>query len=312
MAQPQIQVLLSTYNGEKYIKEQLDSVLAQQGVSLNLLIRDDGSIDSTCSIIENYVEKNQGRILFSQGANSGAKGSFFKLIEQSSDGMDYYAFCDQDDIWEPGKLQRAVSLLKQEDNDLPLMYCSATRMVDNTLSYLGTWPSVPRKSLTLYNALVENIAVGCTMVMNRAAMELVKKHLPRDYANVIMHDWWVYLIVSAFGKVNFDDTPHLLYRQHGGNVLGGQTDGVLAKWRKRLKRFSQGQNHYILSNQARLFYSTFEPHLSDEHKKSILQFMNTLEQNAAHRMIYAIHSPFYRQSALDNLVLKVIYAARKV
>ncbi|ANS76044.1 hypothetical protein AWM70_16860 [Paenibacillus yonginensis] len=325
MTLPRIQVLLSTYNGEKYLREQLESVLSQQGAELHLLIRDDGSKDGTVRILKEFTVASPEAVHYIAGENKGAKGSFFELIAESSPGMDYYAFCDQDDVWMEDKLQRAVALLKQAYQNqeeaiatnrgalpIPLVYCSSTQMVDPELNPIGIWPGEPQKTPTVYNSLVENIAVGCTMVMNRAAMELIKEHLPQHPERVIMHDWWVYLVISTFGEVVFDKMSSILYRQHESNVQGGQTEGWLMKWKSRYNSFKKGQLGNKFSKQAEEFLDCYGELLFNEHKQAIQVFLDTLSKNVWLRFFYAVRTPFYRHSTLDNLVLKIIYTLGQV
>ncbi|MEK4512989.1 glycosyltransferase family 2 protein [Paenibacillus sp. FSL K6-2524] len=315
MKKQKILVLLSTYNGERYICEQLDSLLAQDGVSLSLYIRDDGSTDSTQTMIEDYVQRYPEIIKYYPTDNIGAKGSFFELMELAyvnKDDSDYFAFCDQDDVWDKQKLLRALILLNAENRTVPIMYCSTTQMVDAELLPLSVWPISPRKPLTMYNALVENVAVGCTTVFNKESIRLLISHLPKKQDHVIMHDWWSYLCISTFGKVVFDEKPFIKYRQHSSNVLGGNTDSWVGKWKKRFQRFSKGQNHYIISNQAREFYSCYKHLLELSDKNAIQNFLDSIERNGIQRLLYILRSPFYRQSSMDNLILKVIYTLGKV
>lgn len=308
-------MLLSTYNGEQYICEQLESLLEQEMVSLSLYIRDDGSTDSTKAMIEDYVQRYPEIINYNPSVNIGAKGSFFELMEKAfinKDDYDYFAFCDQDDVWDKQKLLRAVTFLSEENGKLPLMYCSATQMVDAGLQPLSIWPNSPNRPLTMYNALVENVAVGCTTVINHEALRLLTLHSPKNQNYVIMHDWWCYLCISALGMVIFDDKPLIKYRQHSSNVLGGSTDGWIGKWKKRFLRFSKGQNHYIISNQAREFYSCYKHLLEPDEENAIQDFINSIERSAIQRLLYIFRAPFYRQSPMDNLILKVIYTFGRV
>lgn len=308
-------VLLSTYNGEKYIEEQLDSLLKQEGVELHILIRDDGSKDSTVNVIRNIREHVSVPVKVLETKNSGAKASFFELLRIASDEhseFEYFAFCDQDDVWKPNKLRRAVTLLSQEDPNSPLMYCSATQMVDDKLSSLKVWPSPPGKKLSMYNALVENVAVGCTTVLNKMAFDLITSSLPSNADKVIMHDWWAYLCVSTFGKVIFDEEPFILYRQHSSNVLGGQTDNWITKWKKRFLRYFQGQNHYIIRNQAKEFYKCFNHQMDDIRRLDVQRFIEAASKPWTSRLAYTLRTPFYRQVAADNYIFRLIFSMGKI
>lgn len=315
MSLPKCLVLLSTYNGENYIEEQLDSLIKQEGVQLHILIRDDESKDSTINVINRFIAKFPKNIDLLKATNIGAKASFFELIKTAAaeyPDYEFYAFCDQDDVWLSGKLLRAVSTISNLHQQLPLMYCSATQMVDKSLSNLKIWPSPPKKKLSIYNALVENVAVGCTIVLNREAFQLIASSPPAQVSQIIMHDWWAYLCVTAFGKVIFDSEPYILYRQHSSNVLGGQNDSWFNKWKKRFRRYFQGQNHYIISNQAKEFYNCFQHRLDDTKRLDLHHFIQVADSGPLSRIAYAMSTPFYRQSNTDHYILKLIICMGKV
>ncbi|MCH1642345.1 glycosyltransferase family 2 protein [Paenibacillus timonensis] len=315
MDKPNFLILLSTYNGEKYLTDQINSLLAQEDINFHLLIRDDGSKDATIPIIKTFIRSISGKITLMEAKNVGAKNSFFELIKQSAnslDNYDFFAFCDQDDIWKKQKLCRAANLLSKESPNLPLMYCSSTQMVDSELNKLRIWPNTPKKPLTVYNALVENVAVGCTTVLNGRALEMLAANLPSNLNHVIMHDWWAYLTVSALGRVIFDSEPSIHYRQHSNNVLGGQSDNWITKWRRRFWRYFKGQNHFILSNQAKEFLARYKSLLDQEIQKDVQDFINSTGEAGLSRFTYAMKTPFYRQSSADQRILKLLISLGKV
>lgn len=312
MSSCKVQILLSTYNGAEYIDEQIESILSQEVVDFQLLIRDDGSSDQTISKLRQYVTEYPGQVNLSEGVNLGAKDSYFELIQMCSVDFDFYAFCDQDDVWNGKKLMHAITVLKDRPQDIPVMYCSSTAMVDSDLKFIQNWPETPRRPLSLYNALVENIAVGCTIVMNRKAMDFVKASLPINKANVIMHDWWLYLCISAFGEVIFDSDTFILYRQHNNNVIGGPSSNYINKWTRRLKRFIRGKNSFILSKQAAEFLSVFHNKLDIVRRKHIKEFLVSKRKSLIKRYIYTVRTPFYRQDFTDNIVLKILYIFGRV
>ncbi len=208
---------MSTYNGEKYLREQLDSLLAQTYSPIEILIRDDSSSDGTVKIIKEYITLHEN-IRLIQGGNLGATNSFFALLAEAD--ADYVAFCDQDDIWMPDKVEVAVQTIEAEPNqDLPILYCGNKLLVDGDGKELS---QALDKDIRpgFGNALVENICTGCTSVLNRVLIEDIKAHFPHD---AMFHDWWCYLVASHHGKVIFDETPHIYYRQHGNNEVGGNT-----------------------------------------------------------------------------------------
>ncbi|MEK5140628.1 glycosyltransferase family 2 protein [Paenibacillus sp. FSL M7-0134] len=312
MNRPNIQILLSTYNGAAYLDEQIESLINQKDVEVQILIRDDGSTDDTVAKLRVLKQRYPQQIILCLESNVGVIKSFFDLIQRSSETFDYYAFCDQDDVWMPNKLAQAVSHLRDQDGSRPLMYCSATQMVSQTLEPLKVWPADIPRPVSFYNALIENVCVGCTMVINKETLELVKKRIPTSLDNIIMHDWWIYLCTSSFGEVVFDPEPSILYRQHQNNVLGGSTDGWVSKWRKRLSRFIKGKNRYILSKQAQQFIQLYGQDMSPQMYKDMDQFLESYQKGVFSRMKYIWQSPFYRQSRLDNWIYKLVFIMRKL
>ena len=208
-----VYVMMSSYNGEKYLRKQIDSVLAQQGVGVELVVRDDGSTDGTQKILEEYQEK--GKLRWFTGENLRSCQSFLELLF-TAPVSSYYAFCDQDDYWHPDKLFAAVSKLEEIKEDGPKLYFSKKRIVDSQLRPMEREDTQVRK-VSYGAALLNCVASGCTMVFNRSAWEVATKARPK-YAT--MHDAWLYRVVNAFGKVIYDPVPHIDYRQHGGNVVG--------------------------------------------------------------------------------------------
>ena len=237
-------VLLSSYNGECYISEQIDSILAQVGVDVHLLIRDDGSSDNTVSIITNYVE-HDSRVKFYQNGNLGCAASFFDIVK-SAPKYSYYAFCDQDDYWHSDKLKIAVEKLKTFDESKPNLYLSNQRIVDEKLNLMAYRLNKPAKIKNCYTSLVEFIAVGCTEVFNYETKRLIENHLPCN--KQVMHDAWVYISCNFFGNVYYDFESHIDYRQHSNNVIGYKTNKY-SILKERLKRLS------AMSLQPRVFYS---------------------------------------------------------
>ena len=143
--------------------------------------------------------------------NIGVIASFFQLLMLASSEADYFAFCDQDDVWLPNKVSRAVSVLESIPQDIPLLYCSRVTIVDEKLNHLGLSKTLSRAP-SFENALVENIVTGCTAVINRKSRQLFLRRIPRK---ALMHDWWMYLVVAAFGEVVWDPQSKDVYkRQH--------------------------------------------------------------------------------------------------
>ncbi|WP_027415574.1 glycosyltransferase family 2 protein [Aneurinibacillus terranovensis] len=300
-----VQILLSTYNGEKYVEQQLDSLLQQTYRNINILIRDDGSTDRTIDILrERY---NHDNISLVHGDNVGVIQSFFELLALSSDA-DYFAFCDQDDVWKPDKLMRAVKALKQFSSEVPTMYCSQVTLVDEGLNDIGHLPE-PVRGASFNNALVENIAVGCTVVFNRSAKRLILQKLP-NLQFVIMHDWWAYLVTSAFGKVIYDSESNILYRQHSMNSIGAKTD-FLGKWITRVKRFVDRGGRLPISEQVKEFKRIFGEQLPPEYAAVLNRFVEQ-RSTIMGRLKYALSGEGFRQSLVDNAIFKMLIILNRI
>ncbi len=304
-----VQILLSTYNGEKYLVEQLDSLVQQTHQSIQLLIRDDGSTDSTCSILSEISEKSDKDISIIHSYNAGVVASFLELLNHSDGYASYYSFCDQDDVWKPDKLTRATAKLEQIPLHIPAMYCSRTELVDEGLNHLGYWPLIPSRGASFANALIENLAVGCTVVMNRAARELIVNN-PPGANKIIMHDWWSYLCISAFGQIIYDAEPSILYRQHSANVTGG-TKGFFHKWLKKFKSYRKNSKQFLLRKQADEFYRLFGKQLSEENRRIIERFLNS-NSSFYKRAGYFFTTELYRHSFIENYLFRLMYLFNKI
>lgn len=210
-----VTVLMSTYNGEKYLREQIDSLIHQVSVKLSILVRDDGSSDSTCAILDEYQEK--GVLHWYTGENLRSARSFLNLVQTAGDS-DYYAFCDQDDVWKTDKLQRAVTALESMPKDnKPRLYCSNYQLVDASLNKL---PDNGHVTTTTFNeSLVSSCCTGCTVVFDYELKKLLSIGTPKV---IVMHDDWAHKVCLAVGgHVIYDPEKTLYYRQHGNNVDGG-------------------------------------------------------------------------------------------
>lgn len=234
-----IAILLSTYNGEKYLAEQIDSLFQQTYQNFVLHIRDDGSSDSTLRIIEQYQSRYTNVVLHQDNlSNIGCIASFLTLAQSVS--ADFYFFCDQDDVWQPNKLERAIAQLQEHPQNIPLLYHSDLTVVDSDLTLIS--PSfLAFQHLSAEHAhqrstlFMQNFVVGCSSAANRC---LIERALKNGIAQHIgMHDWWLALIAKTQGELIFDRQATILYRQHQSNVLGAQKPGVV----HYLKAFLSGQ-----------------------------------------------------------------------
>ncbi|WP_177214710.1 glycosyltransferase family 2 protein [Anaeromicropila populeti] len=297
-----VQVLLSTYNGEQYIREQLDSILQQDYENIQILIRDDGSTDRTVSILEEY-SKEYSNVTYYAGNNVGVINSFFDLIKCADETADYYAFSDQDDVWLKEKITMAVDKLeeklKAEKKVIPLLYSSVTTLVDKDLKILPYGSIKQNYKATFGNALVENICAGCTCVINHVLWEILKDRLPQF---TMMHDWWIYLTASFYGKVIFDTKSYILYRQHGKNVLGGRKS-YLQELSLRLKKFKKSQGKF--SRQADEFIRVHQ--ISSKGKGALAYYVAEYKKNLKYRLKVVTSNQIIRQRKMDDLVFRLLF-----
>lgn len=221
---------MSTYNGEKYLEEQLCSIISQKGVDVSILVRDDGSTDCTKKILNEW--QSQGKLEWYSGDNLGPARSFLDLLNKAQDA-DYYAFCDQDDVWMIDKLKVAIEKIKDYDADL---YYSSYTTVDSNLQVLSESIQKPIMN-TLGQALVFASVTGCTMVFTQRLAKVVKRYTPY---NIMMHDSWLFKVALAMEyKIYYDKTSYILYRQHNNNVIGDHKRWYV-RWRNKMARRLSG------------------------------------------------------------------------
>lgn len=210
-----ILVLMSTYNGENYIEEQLKTILSQKGdFCLDILVRDDGSTDLTCDILSHYQKK--GLLKWYTGDNLKPAKSFMDLVFKCDNVYDYYAFSDQDDFWMENKIQAAINLL---ENEKTAVYYSNPELVDKDLNSLGNYVYKNIPNDDLYTTICGASIIGCTMVFTHELMKIIKQGEMPKY--ITMHDSYIARIcVAVGGKIIYDNNSYMKYRQHGNNVLG--------------------------------------------------------------------------------------------
>ncbi len=234
-------VLMSTYNGERYIEEQLQSITNLQDVEFDIFVRDDGSKDHTHKILNSWQDNS--KLKWYTGENLKSAKSFMDLLMKAP-STDYYAFADQDDVWEEDKLYSAVLLLEQSPCDVPALYFSQTQLVDENLNSIETKKIKPE--CTFYESLMVNYATGCTFVFNHKLLELVRKYSP-EYLS--MHDYWLYhLCLAVGGNIYFDPVSHIKYRQHSNNVIGlskGWKQSQKLRWKRTVEKECERSNTII-------------------------------------------------------------------
>lgn len=263
-------VLMSTYNGEKYIQEQIDSILAQEDCLVELLIRDDGSTDKTSEIINKYKEQGYVTILEENNNLRPAK-SFLRLLEVAPE-CKYYAFADQDDVWDKDKLITAINKLENEKK--PALYCSNARVVDEELNSNGDNVYKHEKYVNFESIVVNGNFMGCTMVFNN---ELRKQVLTAKKSNYyLMHDYFMAIFCALIdGKIIYDSTPHMNYRIHSNNTVGVSIN-FIGKIRKKLKTIFS-KNEPKISKQCKCILEI--THLGTEKNREFINFMSRYNTN---------------------------------
>jgi len=294
-------ILLSTFNGEKYINELIDSLLKQDYFNYQILIRDDGSIDNTCNILKKYENENKKMLKVFYGENIGVNESFFKLIEIAKGMSDYYFLCDQDDVWLDNKIKNAIELMEKYNE--PVTYCSKQTKVDELLNVIGE-TTEPIHELTFENAIIENVITGCTLAINDKMIQFI---LPSKEA--VFHDWWIYLVSTTFGKVIFDEHSYILYRQHDSNVVGA------SDWNKKINNgfkriiFTNGNQ---ISIQAISFFEIYSKFLNLKDFNLLHDFIDNYSKNFLIRIIYVHKTSLYRQKKYDSFIFKILYVLKKI
>jgi glycosyltransferase involved in cell wall biosynthesis len=293
-------VLLSTYNAGSYLKPLVESVLAQESVSVRLVIRDDGSTDKTCTQLRQWAERGDVEVEF--GSNIGACQSYFRLLSAPARNDELVALCDQDDVWLPQKLAAACDSL--EGSGLaPALYCGRLAITDEDLRPIGLSP-IPKRELAVANALVENAVMGPTVVINEAGRALLAQHLPQF---AVMHDAWAYLVFSGLGKIVYDREPRTLYRLHHGNRIGLSRSSAA-----RMRRLVQHRAFDYLPQQlqqAREFERIYGALLSPNDRRAVARFCREPE-HISERVQLAFGGYVYRQRAIDAMLLRLVLLMR--
>ncbi len=293
-----IQILLSTYNGEKYLREQLDSFAALENFAeVKVLIRDDGSRDGTRSLLKEYRERYGFEVIY--GENVGLNASMHRLLCAADGRCDYFAYADQDDKWLPDKLSRAIAALDERESGAPLLYSARSTLTDESLSPIGK-TLFPRREPSFYNAMIQNVCPGHSQVFNRALLEILRRHLaPHTY--VIDH--WIWLCATAFGTFLLDPEPTTLYRQHGHNVIGyGASRAELLR-----NRFRQVFRDVPRKHAAQLsdFLAFFGGEMPEAYRKEAERFLGA--KGFFGRLRYLFRRRVFRQGVFENACFGFVY-----
>jgi glycosyltransferase involved in cell wall biosynthesis len=303
-----VAILLCTMQGHTFLREQLDSIEGQTHASWSIWASDDSPDHKSHAILTAYQARlGPDRLTMQQGPQKGFAANFLSLACSGTISADYFAYADQDDIWESDKLERAVQWLQSVPDDVPALYCGRTRKVDENNQDLGFSPLFTRPP-GFANALVQSIASGNTMVFNRAARHLLQIAGPA--LPVAAHDWWTYLLVSGSGgQVLYDPLPTVRYRQHGDNLIG--TKG---HWRKRL-----AHGWLLLRGNFRNWnginitaLQTMRSHLTVENQGRLDEFVKARNSGLLVRVTGCRRAGVYRQSWFGNLGLVAAVVLKRI
>jgi glycosyltransferase involved in cell wall biosynthesis len=302
-----VAILLCTYNGEKFLQAQLDSIAKQSHQNWCLFVSDDGSTDRTLDLIERFSNSvGTERVQLFSGPGRGFAQNFLSLLARPQIDVPYIAFADQDDIWLPEKLARALSVL-QSHRAIPALYAGRTRYIDEQDQILGE-STLFLKPPCFANALVQSIGGGNTIMINHHVFKVMRT-TPHPI-DIYSHDWWFYLLVSALGgSINYDPQPYVLYRQHSANVVGMNTTwkqkwlriqmllaGDFAKWNDR--------------NIASLEF--FRPQMSTQIQQIFDTFVRSRKQGLLQRVFGMKAAGVYRQTTLGNAGLWFAIITKKI
>jgi glycosyltransferase involved in cell wall biosynthesis len=297
MRYPIVSVVLSTYNGSAFIADQLASLASQTRRPDRLVLRDDGSTDDSVLCVENWARAEMIELQnVSARERLGPARSFLTALKAAAPA-DVFLFCDQDDVWLPDKIERAVREIINKDSSQPYMVATRLLIVDAELQPIGLSP-IPQ-NLSFGSAVCESVVTGCTLAFNDALRQLLVREIPLKFE---MHDWWCYMLASGSGQVSFDAKPSIKYRQHHGNAVGIGPDGFKLAF-ARILRFI-GSNSSVRSEQliefARLHASDIHPDANE-----LLHQLISAKQSLPLRLRAALKSTIQRQSRARELATRI-------
>lgn len=306
-----IAVLICTFNGSKFLRKQLDSIVSQSYSEWEIFASDDGSTDDTIKILEEYQNRlGNNKLHIINGPGEGFAWNFLSLLDKCGDEFDYYAFSDQDDEWLEDKLERGlskISALEKENPSVPALHCGRTMLINEKDEFIGYSPLFRRKP-SFRNALIQSIAGGNTMLVNRSARKIINL-TPRG-RRIVSHDWWVYILISGCnGAIIYDEIPTIKYRQHTNNIIGSNLG-----WQARLRRvkglFDGHFREWIQSNLDVL--NSMPLPLSQESRWVLDNFIEGRSANLFKRLVKFRNIKLYRQTVFGTLAFLIAIFFNKI
>ncbi len=297
MSNKKVAVVMSTYNGEKFIKEQLDSILNQTYPNIEIVVRDDGSKDNTVNIIKEYQKKYDNIKLY-EGENLGFIKSFFELLKLVE--ADYYAYADQDDIWLEEKIELAVNNLNKLDDSKPNMSFGNSDYYDENMKFIGRGPR--NKKYSFLRALFSCVTQGMTMTVNKKTRDMIIDNMPKS---CFFHDWWTYLLCIGMGNVAYSNETVVKYRRRKENATSeGQGYFRLLVW--RIKNLLVNDGMKDIKQQMINYKNYYYYQLSEENRKILDIF-----SEESYSFPLAVKKAFYpkrlRNNIIDDFMIRIIF-----
>lgn len=300
-----IDILMAAYNSEKFLNAQVDSIINQTYTDWQLIIRDDCSSDNTVKIIQEYEQKYPNKIkLFQAEKNSGAKANFNCLLKLSK--SEYIMFCDHDDVWLPNKIELTFNKMKEIEKNMaeeaPILVFTDKSIVDENLNITNISSANSEKfnvkTIKLNNLLVQNVASGCTIMINRKLLE-ISGEIPAD---AIMHDHYCMLIASIFGNVGYVDTPTMLYRQHSSNEIGATPYGYSYFLKKITEKPAQIKERFQKNvTQAKIILEKYEKIIPTDKKYLLKEFVKLGDAKRFQFAKIIVKNKFYKSGFIRKI-----------
>ena len=306
-----VRILLAAYNGEKYIGEMIESILAQDHTDWQLVLSDDCSTDKTASILDDYAGKYPDRIThYHSGLHFGnAQNHFLHLLGQFADAP-YMMFCDQDDVWHSDKISATLKKMKEiEQAGVPAVVHTDLRVVDGLLGEMS--PSFVRFSglsgdrLQVKQLLVQNVVTGCTMMINRNLAELANAHMPEG--KILMHDWWLALIGATMGTTGYLDRATIDYRQHGNNTVGAKNTRSLSYIVRKIRNDGVRKAMEQTYSQAKVFLDAFGDVMDSDQRQAVAAYAALENCGPMARRIGFVKGRYYKYG-IKRIIAQFIWS----
>lgn len=296
-----VAVLLSTYNGSMFLKKQMDSLVNQTvRESIYIYVRDDSSNDDTLSIIDEYRTKLN--IVIYKGKNVGPAKSFWELLTDESIQADYFAFCDQDDIWDCDKLEKGIYAIGNSDK--ATLWCSNCRLIDSSDNVICERMSLLKPTYTICSQLVSGTTQGCAMVFNSKMRDVILTKKPSCFP---MHDFVVVIYAILYGEIIYDESPSFSYRMHSNNVVAKKQKKLISRMKSTINRWFSKEHRGEVSKFARELLKKNKDCIDDETTKYIINLIKCKTSMLARiRIVFSPLSKTNHKSALRSFKIRTL------